>query len=113
MFVLHQAELQYELHFTSGLKCFVDEPLRIVRPLQDVTVIENQPSVLICELNRPEVNVTWTKAGQAVEHMDKVTITAAGVLHTLSIEKTTLQDEAEYCFKAAELTTKAEILVDG
>ena len=91
----------------------VEEPLTIVRPLQEVTVSENQPSVLICELNKPDVNVTWTKAGEVVKTDKHVKITSAGVLHTLSIEKTTLQDEAEYTLSVGQLSTRAEILVDG
>lgn len=82
-------------------------------PLQDATVMENQSSVMICELSKPGIDVQWTRAGEPVKPSENVKITAAGVLHTLSIEKTTLEDEAEYSLSVGELTTRAELLVDG
>jgi len=85
----------------------------IVKTLRDVTVSENQPSVLICELNKPDVQVQWTKGDQVIKTTDSVKITSAGVFHTLTIEKTTLLDEDEYVLTAGDVSCKAEILVDG
>lgn len=85
----------------------------IVKTLRDVTVSENQPSVLICELNKPDVQVQWTKGDQVIKTTDSVKITSAGVFHTLTIEKTTLSDEDEYVLTAGDVSCKAEILVDG
>lgn len=90
-----------------------EEPLAIVKPLQEVTVTENEPSVLICELNKPDIQVQWTKEGETIVPTENVKVTCAGMIHTLTIEKTTLDDEAEYALAVGELTTKAEILVDG
>lgn len=90
-----------------------EEPLAIVKPLQEVTVTENQPSVLTCELNKPDVTVQWTREGVIVTPTENVKLTCEGVIHSLTIEKTTLDDEAVYALSVGELSTKAEILVDG
>lgn len=90
-----------------------EEPLVIVKPLQEVTVIENQPSVLTCELSKPDVEVQWTREGEPITTADNVKLTCAGVVHSLIIEKTTLDDEAVYALTVGELSTEAEILVDG
>lgn len=106
--------LSYQvLAIRSELFSLLEEPLQIVRPLREVTVAENQPSVLICELNKPDVTVQWTKAGEALRPDSNVKLSSVGVLHTLTIERTTPQDEAEYTLSVNELTTKTEILVDG
>lgn len=78
-----------------------------------MTVTESQPSVLICELNKPDVQVQWTRDGEVLTPTDRVKVTSAGTVHTLTIEDTKLDDEAEYALSVGELSTTAEILVDG
>jgi len=75
--------------------------------------MENQPSVLVCEFSKPDVSVTWLKDGQPITVSENLTVACAGTLHTLSINSTTLDDEAEYTAKVGQLSTKAELLVDG
>lgn len=92
---------------------FIEEPLKIVKPLQEVVVMENQPSVLVCELNKPDVQVQWTKNGLPVVPNDNLSVSNVGGIHTLTIQATKLEDEAEYALSVGDLKTQADLLVEG
>ena len=62
-----------------------EEPLKIVKPLQPVTAMENKPSEFVCELSKPDVTVQWTKNGVPVEEGENVTVSQVGPVHTLTI----------------------------
>ena len=53
-----------------------------------------------CELNCPDVLVTWYKDDQPLQPSDRVQIKVEGVVHRLTIEDVTAADIADYSIDA-------------
>ena len=53
-----------------------------------------------CELNCPDVRVTWYKDNQPLQPSDRVQIEAEGVVHRLTIKDVTAADVADYSINA-------------
>lgn len=69
--------------------------------------------MLSCELSKPDVPVQWAKDGKPLESTEEISLSRVGTVHTLTIQNSRLDDEAEYSLTTGDLITKAELLVDG
>jgi hypothetical protein len=45
-----------------------EEPLEILKPLQDQEIMETQTATLTCEVSKPDVPAKWLKERKEISH---------------------------------------------
>lgn len=68
--------------------------------MSDITVAKNGQATLTCEMPDDTYVGTWIQNGTTLENNDRITISQAGVEHTLVIKSTTKADEGTIKFTA-------------
>lgn len=86
---------------------------KFITPLKDVTVKETEEAIFECELNIPNVSVTWTVNGQVIEQSPKHILKSDKTKHTLIIVNCIPKDKGEITCTYAHLQTKAGLTVKG
>ena len=66
-----------------------------------------------CQLNKPDLKVTWYKDSQELTPSDRVEITVDGTWHRLTIKDTTVDDEDDYQIIIGSEASKAPLWVEG
>nr|XP_006823016.1 PREDICTED: titin-like [Saccoglossus kowalevskii] len=87
--------------------------IELAKPIEDKEVDEFTESVSFsCQLTRPTNDVTWLKDDQPIDESDKYKIVKEDTSHTLIVSDVTTEDEGIYTFKAGDVKTDAELLVE-
>ena len=98
----------------SSEKFFSEIPITFRAPLESITVTENEPVVLECELSKPTKNIQWLKDNKtALEHGKKYDIKSTDVKHSLRIRKCIAEDAGKYTIVAGGVKSTAELKVNG
>ena len=96
---------------TSAAPLDVEETaLVFIRKLGDITLTKYpEKTVLECELNKPNVKVTWTKNGSPVDKT-RTQVQADGCVHRLTLLKGEPVDEGDYqCSVNKDLATNGKV----
>lgn len=89
-------------------------PTTIVRPLADITVIENQSLHLECEVSQPGKTAHWYINGQTeVTASARIRLTSEGKVHRLIIDSVELDDEGLYRVEVDGASSEASVFVEG
>ncbi|WAR10976.1 TITIN-like protein, partial [Mya arenaria] len=88
-------------------------PVEIVAELTEQHVEEHKASYFTCEVNKPDVTVTWLKNNKPLSHSDKHQMIEDGTTHTLIIMDTDKADVAEYSVVVGDRRSSAQLHLDG
>lgn len=87
------------------------EDLKIIVPLDDVETQEKKTISFSCKVNKLNVTVQWTKAGQEITLSKRIVYRVDKDKHTLTIKDCSLADEGEYCVTAGADKSTAELII--
>ncbi len=113
---------QFPHLLTSKCRCcgfaLSDKPLtlKLMSPLKDQTVFEEDSVTLTCKLSKPDQEVKWFRKDKvtAIQPNSKYEILSEGTTYSLTIRNASLADVAEYTCKCGMfITTKAKVAVKG
>ena len=92
---------------------FAALPVTFITPLSDFTIPEGDNVTFKCVTSKPE-KVQWFKNGKKITKPDKrIRMKDDGAEHTLTIEKSVLDDGAEYSAKIGDQSTVGKLTVEG
>uniref|UniRef100_A0A8B9M7M9 Obscurin, cytoskeletal calmodulin and titin-interacting RhoGEF n=2 Tax=Neoaves TaxID=3078114 RepID=A0A8B9M7M9_9AVES len=98
---------------SSGNLTVTELPVKISKPLVDISVTQKDKVAFECELSRPNVDVKWFKDGKELQQSKKVGIISQGNKRSLIIHKCEYEDQGTYTCEAAEDKTSATLKVHG
>ena len=88
-------------------------PVTFTTPLYDITLPEGDNVMLKCVTSKPE-KVQWFKNGKKITKPSKrIQLRDDGPEHTLVIDKSELDDGAEYTAKIGDESTTGKLKVEG
>ncbi|PKK31944.1 obscurin, cytoskeletal calmodulin and titin-interacting RhoGEF, transcript variant X15 [Columba livia] len=96
---------------SSGRLTVKELPVRISKPLVDISATQKDKVTFECELSRPNVDVKWFKDGKELRQSKKVGIISQGNKRSLIIHKCEYEDQGTYKCEAAEDKTSATLKV--
>ena len=88
-------------------------PVTFTLPLKDTAIKESETVTLECQLSKPDQKITWYRNGKEIIPSGHITISSDGLTHSLSINKSLLEDSAEYSAKCGDQATSARLTVEG
>ena len=93
---------------------YIEQPAKILTPLENVTVFESDEAVFECTISKPKANIQWTYDDQPIRSNDKYITesTLSGTLR-LRIKGCTKKDEGSYQCKINDRKTNAQLFVKG
>ncbi|KAL1129846.1 hypothetical protein AAG570_012790 [Ranatra chinensis] len=89
----------------------VEYPYKFTKVLKSQQVTEKDTITLICELDDPAGDVTWTKNGQELKPDKRISITKDGRKRKVVIKDAKVSDAGQYACTTNADKTEAEILV--
>lgn len=92
---------------------FLEIPVEIVAELTEQHVEEHKASFFTCEVNKPDVTVTWFKDSKPIVPTEKHQLVDEGTTHTLIIMDTDKSDVAEYSVVVGDRRSSAQLHLDG
>ncbi|KAK2510349.1 hypothetical protein Q9233_017830 [Columba guinea] len=98
---------------SSGRLTVKELPVRISKPLVDISATQKDKVTFECELSRPNVDVKWFKDGKELRQSKKVGLISQGNKRSLIIHKCEYEDQGTYKCEAAEDKTSATLKVHG
>ncbi|XP_046554801.1 titin-like [Haliotis rubra] len=118
--IISPAELDDQSEYTimirsaqSTAPLTVEEiPLEIIVPLKEIECVEGENITLLCEINRPDMEVVWMKDKVEISSTEDRQIKMDGTKHTLTFPKVALEDEAEYTIKIRNKKSAAILFVE-
>lgn len=87
--------------------------MSIQTPLADVETFEKEVATFHLELSHPGVPGVWTRDGIRVKPSSTCRISSTGCVHSLTLEKLSLEDSGTVTFTADTLRCSARLLVRG
>ena len=88
-------------------------PVTFTTPLYDITIPEGDNATFTCVTSKPE-KVQWFKNGKKITKPSKrIQLREDGPEHTLVIDKSELDDGAEYTAKIGDESTTGKLTVEG
>lgn len=84
-----------------------------MRPLANITVIENQSLHLECEVSNPDKTAQWYVDGKEVSASARIRLTSEGKVHRLIVDSVDLDDEGLYKVEVDGATSEASVFVEG
>lgn len=88
------------------------ERVRIVKELQDITVMAGEDAVFVCELSHSDVSEgAWWLASSPLQKNEMNQMTSQGRQHSLVLKMTTLEETGTVEFVVGEERTSAHLLV--
>ncbi|XP_010078143.1 PREDICTED: obscurin, partial [Pterocles gutturalis] len=96
---------------SSGRLTVKELPVRISKPLADISAAQKEKVTFECELSRPNVDVKWFKDGKELRQSKKVGIISQGNKRSLLIHKCEYEDQGTYACEAAGDKTSATLKV--
>ncbi|XP_032951653.1 obscurin isoform X4 [Rhinolophus ferrumequinum] len=85
--------------------------IQIVRPLEDVEVMEKEGATFSCEVSHDEVPAQWFREGSKVRPSDNVRIRQEGRTHTLIYRRVLAEGGGEIRFVAENAESRAQLRV--
>ena len=91
---------------------FAEEVIEFVKELQDLYVTKLPSSETFeCELNKPNVQVTWYRKDQPIKRSHKYDVIAEGRTHQLVVKDVEGKDEGEYSIIAKNARCEAKMTI--
>ena len=90
--------------------------LKLMSPLKDQTVFEEETVILTCKLSKPDQEVKWFKKGNAmaIQPGAKYSMITEGTTYSLIIKNADKKDANEFTCKCGLfINTKAQVTVKG
>ncbi|GAB1597548.1 hypothetical protein Ahia01_000031300, partial [Argonauta hians] len=97
---------------TSAVLSVEETKPEFSKKLANIKTKEKQKAVLICELSKENVKVTWKKNGKEIQSDNHLKIVADKKVHQIIIENVTLEDIGEYTCVAGDVFTSATLSVE-
>ena len=92
--------------------CAAEESIVFTKELSDVRVTRLPSTVSFeCELNRPNVQVTWYKDDQPLRRSQRLTLEVEGRVHRLTLKNVEAADEAVYSVVVKNVRSAAKLSV--
>ena len=88
-------------------------PVEIVAELTEQHVEEHKASYFTCEVNKPDVSVTWFKNDKEIVPSQKHQLLDEGTTHKLIIIDTDKSDVGEYSVVVCDKKSSAKLHLDG
>ncbi|XP_062847132.1 obscurin isoform X3 [Trichomycterus rosablanca] len=85
--------------------------IQLIRGLKEMKVQEQESVTMEVELNQPDVEGYWSKNGQKLKACPKISITALGNKHFLTISQLKMDDCGTISFQAEGVHTSAKLIV--
>nr|XP_019585378.1 PREDICTED: obscurin [Rhinolophus sinicus] len=85
--------------------------VQIVRPLEDVEVMEKEGATFSCEVSHDEVPAQWFREGSKVQPSDNVRIRQEGRTYTLIYRRVLAEEGGEIRFVAENAESRAQLRV--
>ncbi|XP_049564272.1 obscurin isoform X2 [Orcinus orca] len=85
--------------------------VQIVRPLEDVEVMEREGATFSCEVSHDEVPAQWFREGSKLRPSDNVRIRQEGRTYTLIYRRVLVEDAGEIKFVAQRAESRAQLRV--
>ena len=92
---------------------WLEIPLEFTTPLKETEIVEGANVTLEVQVSKPDAEVTWFKDDIQIAPDEHHKIVAEGTIRRLSIDRASIDDEAEYSVKVADKVTKAMLWVEG
>lgn len=89
------------------------KPIQVIRGLKEMTVQERDSVTMEVELNQPNSDGYWSKNGQKLKASKKISVTAVGNKHSLTISHLKMDDCGIISFQADGVNTTAKLIVKG
>ncbi|XP_010219329.1 PREDICTED: obscurin-like, partial [Tinamus guttatus] len=96
---------------SSGTLDVTELPVRISKPLSNMTITQKDKVTFECELSRPNVDVKWFKDGKQLQQNKNIKIVSQGTMRSLTIQKCEYEDQGTYVCEAASDKTSATLKV--
>ncbi|XP_052462738.1 obscurin-like protein 1 isoform X10 [Carassius gibelio] len=88
-------------------------PANIVKPLQDITALENTRVILDCTLTNPRCSIRWYKGPNVILPSEHFEICSEGCYRKLVIQQVLLEDEGTYSVQVGNYTSSAKLTVEA
>ncbi|GCB76839.1 hypothetical protein scyTo_0017511, partial [Scyliorhinus torazame] len=85
--------------------------IKVIRPLEDLEVIEQESAAFLCEISHDEVDFQWFKNGVKIKAGENMKIRQEGRTHILLFKSVKTEDAAEIKFVAESANSKALLRV--
>lgn len=97
---------------------FLEAPVEFIRPLENLTVVEDQPLRLSCTLSKVNCQVTWLKDNEEIkvgedEEGSRYAISNDARFYRLEIKESKLTDAGTYTIKVEDKQLSCEVAVTG
>lgn len=90
------------------------EPVKILKPLKDLTVKEGETAVFVCELSKPDYKTTWLHTDITIPlDDDHYKQEVDGTTHRLVIPSATYDMNADFTIVAGDNKSSAKLTVIG
>jgi len=66
--ILYEYRFRTDINIPFVLECVTEEPLEILKPLQDQEIKETHTATLSCEVSKADVPAKWFKEGKEISH---------------------------------------------
>ncbi|XP_062424696.1 obscurin isoform X3 [Rhea pennata] len=96
---------------SSGRLDVTELPVRISKPLSNISVTQKDKVTFECELSRPNVDVKWFKDGKQLQQSKNFGIISQGTKRSLIIPKCEYEDQGTYVCEAGDDKTSAILTV--
>jgi obscurin-RhoGEF protein len=87
--------------------------VEVVKGLTNEEVTETEDATFVCQLSKPNQEVTWNLKGKPIKPSDKYIIEVDGDVYKLTIKNCTLEDAAEVTLTNKDCKSNAQLLVTG
>ena len=91
----------------------IEQPARILTPLENVTVFEHEEGIFECTISKPKANIQWTIEDEPIKSNNKYTIESNNGVLRLKIKDCEKKDEGSYQCKINDRKTNAQLFVKG
>ncbi|XP_026074721.1 obscurin-like protein 1 isoform X12 [Carassius auratus] len=88
-------------------------PANIVKPLQEITALENTRVILDCTLTNPRCSIRWYKGPNVILPSEHFEICSEGCYRKLVIQQVLLEDEGTYSVQVGNYTSSAKLTVEA
>ncbi|XP_048102100.1 obscurin isoform X11 [Alosa alosa] len=85
--------------------------IKIVKPLEDIEVIEKESASFVCEISHDEVEGKWHKDGALLKSRDNIKIRQEGKTFVLLFKSVTIEDASEIKFSAENASSTAKLRI--
>ncbi|XP_069770989.1 obscurin-like isoform X13 [Narcine bancroftii] len=113
--IIYQCGCEHQAQYTCGtvdskssaMLTVRARDIKIVRPLENIEVIEQKSAAFLCEISHDEVDFQWFKNNQKIRAGENVKFRQEGRTHILLFKSVKVEDAGEIKFVAESATSKA------